>query len=189
MDRICLNRLLQFRFPVRLTGIPTGIERPMLTWLRDNAIQLVNPIITVVGIILGTLTVVWQLGRQHKSSLDVQRETKREELELQIYETLVQRINALSNALTDASMYVFSIPSNIEFRQMQSIQGRDFQPLEQRAPVFSNLHHQAVHEVAVLLVEFESWLIAFPGARVFQIALKQRSSMRGRLSPLSFRCC
>ena len=46
----------------------------MAAWLQANAVALLGQFLTLVGLIVGALTVVWQLGRQHKSSLALQRE-------------------------------------------------------------------------------------------------------------------
>ena len=46
----------------------------MAAWPQANAVALLGQFLTLVGLIVGALTVVWQLGRQHKSSLALQRE-------------------------------------------------------------------------------------------------------------------
>src|SRR5436309_6862454 len=90
-----------------------------MNWLRANAAELIGDGLKVLGLIAATATVVWQLRRQHKNSLALQREIAREALKLRIYETLVQRIRALSDANIEAAMYVFGILPAIESFQQE----------------------------------------------------------------------
>ncbi len=138
---------------------------------------------TLVGLIVGALMVVWQLGRQNKSSLALQREGKREELKLQIYQALIQKINGVTDKIGEAWMYVFVIPGNIEMR-MTAV-GYQPSPLEQRVPKFIGLNGDALRGVVEVMFEFEAWSIAFPEAQVFQIALNSASfDAREAFSPL-----
>ena len=85
-----------------------------MNWLQANTAELISDGLKVLGLVAATATVVWQLRRQHKNSLALQRENAREALKLRIYETLVQRIRALSDANIEATMYVFGIPPALE---------------------------------------------------------------------------
>src|SRR3989442_50156 len=107
----------------------------MATWFRTNAIALIGQFLTLVSVTVGVLMVIWQLHRQHRSSLALQREAKRQELKLRIYETLTQRMNSVADKLREAWMYVFVIPGNVEMRA--SANGYSPRPLDQRAPKFS----------------------------------------------------
>jgi hypothetical protein len=145
--------------------------RIAMNWLQANAAELIGDGLKVLGLIAATATVVWQLRRQHKNSLVLQRENAREALKLRIYETLVQRIRALSDANIEAAMYVFGILPAIESFQREHSAGNRPVPVEQRVPTFSALHFKAERCLAELIVEFECWSIAFPGLSVFQVAL------------------
>jgi hypothetical protein len=142
-----------------------------MNWLQENAVDLIGHILGFLGLIAAAGTVVWQMRQQHKSSLALQRENAREALKLRIYETLVQRIRTLSDANIAASMYAFGILPAIESFQREQAAGYQPSPIKQRAPTFSDLHFKAEGHLAELIVEFESWSIAFPGLNVFQVAL------------------
>jgi hypothetical protein len=47
----------------------------ILLWLKENAIALIEPLVTLLGIIAGARMVAYQLARQDESSLALQRET------------------------------------------------------------------------------------------------------------------
>jgi hypothetical protein len=117
--------------------------------------------------------------------LVLQRENAREALKLRIYETLIQRIRALSDANIEAAMYVFGILPAIESFQREHSAGNRPVPVEQRVPTFSALHSKAGRCLAELIVEFECWSIAFPGLSVFQVALNAAAyDVRESFSPL-----
>jgi hypothetical protein len=143
----------------------------MWNWLQTNSVALIGHVLTFLGLIAAAITVAWQLRRQHQSSLALQRANAREALKLRIYEGLVRQIRKLSDANIMASMYAFGIPFAIENYQRELAAGHHPSGIKQRAPEFSDLHFRAGNEVAELLVEFESWSIAFPSLKVFQVAL------------------
>jgi hypothetical protein len=142
-----------------------------MNWLQANAAELIGDGLKVLGLIAAAGTVVWQLRKQHRNSLALQRENAREALKLRIDETLVQRIRALSDANIEAAIYAFGMIPAIENFQREQSAGNKPAPPEQRAPTFSGLHFKAERCLAELIVEFECWSIAFPGLNVFQIAL------------------
>ena len=142
----------------------------MATWFEQNAVDLIGHGLTILGIIAAAAMVVWQLGRQHRSSLLLQRDNPREELKLRLHELPVQKIHKLSDANVSASMYAYMIPL-FENLQMQIAHGLYASPPNQRAQEFSRLHSEASKALVELLKEFESWSIAFPGLEVFQTAL------------------
>lgn len=109
-----------------------------MNWLQANAAELIGDglKLNVLGLIAATGTVVWQLRRQHRNSLALQRENAREAIKLPIYETLVQRIRALSDANIDAARYAFGILPAIESLQRERSAGNQ-PPVEQRVPTFS----------------------------------------------------
>jgi hypothetical protein len=143
----------------------------MTTWFEQNAVALIGHALTVIGIVGAAATVVWQLGRQHRSSLLLQRDNVRAELKLRLHEQLVQKVRRLSDANMEAAMYAYMIPFNVENFQRQLEQGFNPSPIKERAPEFSRLHAEAGYAIGELIEEFEAWSIAFPGLKVFQIAL------------------
>jgi hypothetical protein len=121
----------------------------MATWFEQNAVNLIGHALTVVGIVATAATVVWKLGRQHQSSLLLQRDNVREELKLRLHELLVQKVRKLSNANVEAAMYAYMIPFNVENFQRQLALGLHPSPIKARAPEFSRLHAEASVACAV----------------------------------------
>lgn len=157
----------------------------MSTWFEQNAVDLIGHAITAIGIVVASVTVVWQLGRQHRSSLLIQRDNSREGLKLRLHEILIQKVRALSNANIVAAMYVYMLPFNLENFQRQFEQGLHPSPISERAPEFLRLHTEAGNALVELIQEFEAWSIAFPGLEIFQIALNAANyNARETFTPL-----
>jgi hypothetical protein len=156
-----------------------------MNWLQQNATELIDNGLKVLLALMATLTVIWQLRRQHRNSLAQQRENARQALMLRIYETLVLRIRALSDANIDAKMYAFGILSSVDIVQRGQTGGYQLSPMTQRAPTFSDLNSNAARQLAELITEFECWSIAFPGLNVFQVALNAAAyNVRQSFPPL-----
>ena len=106
----------------------------MRNWLQQNAVALIGHVLTFFGLVAAAGTVAWQLRRQHKSSLTLQRDNSREALKLRIYETLVAKVRALSDANIAASMYAFGIPYALESYRGELAAGYQPSPVKQRVP-------------------------------------------------------
>lgn len=143
----------------------------MEAWLNTNAVDLLGHGLTLLGLIIGVWVVVWQLGRQHTSSLQLQRDNTREELKLRIYEVLVQRVRELNRAVSEASIYAIMIPNHIELYQQQLAMGVSPRPIGDRAPELGRLDGKANDALVRMIEEFEAWSVAFQGFQVFQMAL------------------
>ncbi len=157
----------------------------MPTWLEQNAAALVGHALTVIGLIVGAVTVVCQLGRQHKNSLALQKENCREELKLRVFEILVKRTRSLTHASVEAGLYAIQIPIHLDIYRYQCSLGISPMPVTDRADEFLRLHAQFGSALVELIEEFESWAIAFPGLHIFQVALNAAShDERGAFSRL-----
>jgi len=157
----------------------------MISWIEQNAVDLIGHALTIVVLIGGTLTVAWQLNRQHRSTLLLQRDNAREELKLKLHEILVQKVRKLSHANVSAAMYAYMIPFNLENFQRQLELGFSPAPINERSPEFSRLHTETNNSLIELIEEFESWSIAFPGLQIFQVALNSANhDARESFTPL-----
>lgn len=140
-------------------------------WLQVNALELIRDVLTIVGLVAVALTAVWQIARQRKNASDLQRENAREALRLRVFENLIQRIRAVSDAYIAASMYAFGILPALDASNRGLSAGHQPSPVKQRALVLLDLQDKAQTQLAELFVECESWSIAFPNLIVFRVGL------------------
>lgn len=141
------------------------------SWLEQNAVGLVGHGLTLIGLFSAAGTIAWQLAKQHKNSLALQRENAREALKLQVYEKLIPQIRKASHCICGSGMYAFTIPIHLDIYFSQQSSGFSPNPVTDRAQELLRLHGEASSSLVELIEEFESWGIAFPGIEVFQVAL------------------
>jgi hypothetical protein len=126
--------------------------------------------LTGLGLFISVWLVLLQLGRQHRSSLKLQRKSAREELKLKVYETLSAKAQAFSEANTQLSTYVRMIPFALESYAAQVREGIDPR-MDREAAHLLELSTACGTALVELVVAIEAWEIAFPSAKLFKTAL------------------
>lgn len=143
----------------------------MWDWIQSNSVDLFGHLLTLAGIIIGAIVVVWQIGRQHRSSLELQNRNSQESLKLEIYKTLTLRLRDVTRTNVTAMMYAVNIPSRVEIFQNSIKKNMPLPFPGERAVEFSHLHSAANDALIALIQEFEAWSIVFPEFELFQTAL------------------
>ncbi len=127
--------------------------------------------ITSVGLIVSVGVVLYQLGKQHKGSLKLQRSNAREALRLRVYERLSEKARSFSDVDFDAGSYARSIIRELESATWAARSGLPRETSKLRAPELSKQHYKASSALVELIVTIENWEIAFPAAELFRVAL------------------
>lgn len=119
--------------------------------------EYLQHVVTITGIVVGALIIVWQMNRQHKGALELQREHAKEALKISLHKTLVDSIDSAMNAQSDAAMYVYTLPSSLLAFQTKVELGVDSSsPIKERSSIFSDMHFSARNEVTKLMGVLES---------------------------------
>lgn len=151
----------------------------------ERAADLVGYALTAVGMIASVGIVLFQLGRQHKSSLKLQRNNAREQLKLRVYELLIEKAHVFADTELDAGSYANSIYRELESRNWAAGAGLNRETTDLRADRLSTLHHAASSSLVDLIVAIETWEIAFPAAELFRTALSSANhDVEETFSPL-----
>ncbi|AMQ90492.1 MULTISPECIES: hypothetical protein [Marinobacter] len=143
----------------------------MWDWIQSNSVDLFGHLLTLIGIIVGAIVLVWQIGRQHRSSLELQKRNAQEALKVEIYKTLTLRLRDVTRTNVTAMMYAVNVPSRIEVFQNSIKKNIPLPFPRERAIEFSHLHSAANDALIALIQEFEAWSIVFPEIELFQTAL------------------
>lgn len=137
--------------------------------------RLVDPAIILLGIVIAAWMIIWQMGRQHRSSLELQKESARAEMRSKIYRELQGKITIAMQAELAASGFVRMIPFDFENYRNQArmgIQNVVGRPIVQKTSVeFMNLNGAMADAVIELIITFENYEIAAPEFGVFRDAL------------------
>lgn len=128
-------------------------------------------VIAVIGLIVSISLVLYQLGKQHRSSLQLQRDNAREALKLRIYEVLNTKVREFSRASSEARSYADAIPRELESQISSFRLGLKRSTSNLRADQLSKAHYRASSLLTGLIIEIESWEIAFPASKLFRVAL------------------
>lgn len=162
-------------FPAAVEKMPIGSnEKPVPTLqiqLRDQRPWWVGDLITVLGILVSATIIIYQLGRQHKSSLYIQKENYREQLRLQIYEEFSRALKEASNKTIAATMYAFALPTNLKIFCDQRQGGFNPPPVSSRAMDFNKKYDEAAKAVVELIRLIEKYEIVGPELNIFKMAL------------------
>lgn len=126
--------------------------------------------LTAIGMIASVGVVLYQLGKQHRSSLRLQRNNAREALKLRVYELLGEKAQAFSDAESEAASYARAIIREFESASWAARIGLPSDTTALRAQQLSMLHFAASSALTELIVTIENWEIAFPAAELFRIA-------------------
>jgi len=131
--------------------------------------------LTAVGMIATVGIVLYQLGKQHRSSLKLQRSNAKEALKLRVYELLVEKAQAFSEKDSEAASYARSITREFESAHWAAGIGLPRETTSLRAQQLSKLHYEASGALVELTVAIEVWEIAFPAAELFRVAFSSAS--------------
>lgn len=126
--------------------------------------------ITTIGMIVSVGIVLYQLGKQHKGSLKLQRSNAREALKLRVYELLGEKARLFSDADSEAGSYARSIIRELESASWAAQIGLPRETSSLRAQQLSKLHYEASSALTELIVTTENWEIAFPAGELFRVA-------------------
>jgi hypothetical protein len=120
----------------------------------------VDSLATVAGIAIGAWMIVWQ-----------QRDSKRSELKLTLFEELRAGLKRASEAASKASMYAFNARMNVLLYRAAIARGEHLLPATCRFPAFMPLHSEACNRIADLQILLEGHDIVSKDFELFRQAL------------------
>ena len=150
-------------------------------WLGD----LITFLGVVVGAAIGAGMIVYQLGRQHKNELSLQKENFREKLRLEVYQEFSPVLVEATEKIISTRVYTSSIPGGIKVYLDLLNAGLSPAPLKERAIEVSKLHNAASETVIKLICLFEKYEVISTELNIFKTALNVAShDMMKALMPL-----
>jgi hypothetical protein len=142
---------------VNTQKLSNGSARPW--WLGD--------LLTVLGIIIGAIVIIYQLGRQHRDKLRLQIENHREQFRIQIYQEVSKLLSAVVDKNIDTGMYAFNMPMHVHIYKGQIKQGFTPAPLQDRAMELSRRHNESLQADTELICLIERYQIVDPALDIF----------------------
>lgn len=143
----------------------------------------IQTILTIASILIGALLVIWQIGRQFRDSMQLNRQNRKNELYLEIYKDFETSIDMAIKSISNSMSTVIVLPNKfitqnliLDFMKkhhdkVRSIYTRlslnvdvpltRLHPIEERATQILDLNNQAQMNVIKLIRKLESYEIAF----------------------------
>ncbi len=140
---------------------PNARLRPW--WLGD--------LLTVLGILVGVIIVVYQLGRQHKNQLKLQKENQREQFRLQIYLEFSKLLGVAVGKNIDSGQYAFHIPFHVRVYRDQLKKGFSPVPVQDRAMELCKRHNESLGADIEIMFLIERYQIVDPRLDIFRTAI------------------
>lgn len=137
--------------------------------MKDFWLQL----LAIVG---GALVLVYQLGRQHRDSLRLQKENTKNEQRLKLFELLIEKIVVANSALIDVSGFGNSIPSALNLQLFQrKLSGLQPSPVKYRSTELIAQKEKADSALIQVISAIEQREIIAPILVVYRHALSAQS--------------
>ena len=129
-----------------------------------------SPLITIIGIFVSASLIIWQMGRQHKNNIELQRQNNREKLKLKIYSKYRESISEASDKIGTAGTNARLIVTHFNIYVDQISKGITPLPIKYREPAFRDLHFSAINSVVNLIFVIEEFEIVNPNLKIFRTA-------------------
>lgn len=143
--------------------IVVGKEKVIAFWW-------LTPLVTFVGIIVTAVIIIWQIGRQYRIVMELQKDNTRQRLNLEIYNYIRSHINLVSNTANEANSYLYGIPSSfITYRIMHQ---KGIKPVipKQRSDKLIEINSELNGKVIELMTILEDFQIVNPHLYIFHTA-------------------
>ena len=132
-------------------------------WLGD--------LLNIFGIIIGILIVVYQLGKQRRNELTVQKENHREQFRIQIYQEFSKLLGIAVEKNSHSKMYAFNLPMHVHNYRDQNKKGFSPAPLRERVMEFNKRHFDSLRSDNDLISLIERYQIVDPKLDIFLTAI------------------
>lgn len=133
-------------------------------------------LVKLVGIVIGVLLVVWQVGHQHRSSLLLQKESLRDEQRVRHFDNLVQLIRDAEEALMRVGQWgTFTTNRLRMFVQQSAIPGFQPTPVAARSLEFLDFQAASNRAIVALIVAIEHREVTSPTFLVFRYAITHQA--------------
>lgn len=160
-------------------------------WWMNNAAAIAGHVLTLAGIIVGAVMILHQISRGYEASINLQREAKRNELQLMIYQSLSDQAGRVLGAQIELTSYLrrgsWSIDSYL--RSVARSGSNPLMEINQSAAKLIDLHGVASNGVSALIQETEKWEVSIPRLEIFRFALSSAlhdvSEEFHRLAPIA----
>ncbi|GEM_PF-2134516 len=145
-------------------------QDPSVNSKFDSSMFDLDFFIKLVAIVVSALLIIWQLNRQHKNNLKLQRENNKEKLKLEIFKEYSKVITEASEKIESIHGAANSITISLTGYSTSVSMGLNPSPISQREVIFRDGHFEALKALTDLMFLLEKYEIINPNLKIFDAA-------------------
>lgn len=144
--------------------------------------KIIEFLLQVLGIAAAAIVVVWQVGRQHRGNLELQKERLKDEQKLLFFDSLSEKIAEADSALGAVSSWGSAVPSALrQFLRQSEIPNFRPAPPRHRAATLLELQNQANRALIAVISTIEYREAIDPTFVAFRYAIARQNELCGRV--------
>jgi len=137
--------------------------------------EMIQPGLTILGFVVGYGLLIFQLNKQHKNNLNLQREQFKAKIQKEIFNEISDGINQSTNALIKVQSKLFAVSQKIDSKRFLKSEGINTKPLSERTVDFIDYHHSFSKTIIEVIFILEKFVITDRIFEIFNMALQSVS--------------
>lgn len=135
----------------------------------------IEPGITILGFVVGFALIIFQLNKQHKNNLNLQREQFKAKIQQEIFNEISDGIYQSTNAHVKVQSKLFAVRQKIDSKLFLKNEGINTKPLSERTDDFIDYHYAFSSSIIELIYILEKYVITDRIFEIFNMALQSVS--------------
>lgn len=127
-------------------------------------------LIEILAVFLGAALIIWQVNRQHRDNIKLQKENLKNDLKIKLHSEIEETLEKISEYELDCSSYVRKIDNAFFMSEIYKKNGWSEYEIKERAIELNNKNGYLSNAVANLLLVIEKYEIICPKLYIFNLA-------------------
>lgn len=149
-------------------------------WCSFEAKEYIDYGLKVFGFTAGFGILIFQLNRQHKNSLKLQKQQFKAKVQQEIFNEISNGISQATNAYVKITSKLFAIKQKIDTQIFLKSEGVNQKPLSERTNDYIDYHHSFSNSIIELIFILEKYVITDRIFEIFNMALQSSSYDLGK---------
>lgn len=155
-----------------LFGIGSVTTIIVLSLIPLDLSEKIQPGLTILSFFIGFGLLTFQLNKQHKNNLNLQRQQFKAKIQQEIFNEISEGINESTSALIKVQSKLFAVSQKIDSKQFLKSEGIKTKPLSERTGDFIDYHHSFSKEIIEIVYILEKYVITDKVFEIFNMALQ-----------------
>lgn len=135
----------------------------------------IQPGLTILSFVVGFWLLIFQLNKQHRNNLNLQRQQFKAKIQKEIFNEISDGINQSTNALIKVQSKLFAVSQKIDSKRFLKSEGINTKPLSERIEDFIDYHHSFSESITEVIFILEKYVITDRIFEIFNMALQSVS--------------